>query len=55
MFFTQVLQLVNNHGVAGAVLQTPLLIINSVSDSSSVEISSAHIHSQTVKARKLKF
>ena len=36
----------NRSGVAGAVLQTPLLLINSVSQSSFPSKSSKHLHSQ---------
>ena len=42
-------------GVAGAVLHTPLSLINSLGRSSFVEISSSNLHSQTVRARKLNF
>ena len=53
------LLIINRPGVAGAVLQTPPLLINSVSQSVSqssfVEISSAQLHSQTVRARDFKF
>ena len=42
-------------GVAGTVLQTPLSLIYSLSESSFVKISSKHLHSLTVKPKKLKF
>ena len=41
--------------VAGAVLQTPLQIIDSLIHSSFVAISSEHLHSPTLRARELKF
>ena len=41
--------------VAGAVLQTPLLLINSVTQSSFSSKSSKYLHSKTVKARELTF
>ena len=44
-----------HRGVAGAVQQTPLLLIHLVSGSSFVDISLEHLHSQTVRARELKF
>ena len=51
--------LINRPGVTGAVLQTHLLIIdsliNEVSESSFVKISSKNLHSQTLRARELKF
>ena len=40
-------------GVAGAVLQTPLLLINSISKSSSSSKSSKHYYSQPVRPRDL--
>ena len=45
----------NRPGAAGAVLQTPLSLINWLIESSFVEISSEHLHSKTVRAGKLKF
>ena len=51
--------LVNRPGVAGAFLQTPLSLIHSfinwLSRWSFVGISSEHLHSQTLRARELKF
>ena len=48
------LNVINRPGVAGAVLQSPLSLINSLSDPS-VKISSKHSQSQTGRARELKF
>ena len=48
----------NRPGVAGAVLQSPPLLINSLTDSLTdplVQISSKHCQSQTRRARELKF
>ena len=50
----QIPTFINRPGEAGAVLQTPLSLINSFSDSWFVEISSRHLHSQTVRPRDLK-
>ena len=47
--------IINRPGVAGAVLQTPLSLINSLTDSWFVEISSVHLHYQTITAREMKF
>ena len=47
--------LFNRPGVAGAVLQTPPLLINSLIMSSFCSESSRHCLSQTVKARELNF
>ena len=47
--------LINRPGVAWAVLQTPPLLINWLTDWWFFEISSKLCVSQTVKARKLKF
>ena len=48
-------RIINRPGVAGAVLQTPLLLINLLTQSFFVEISSEHLQSQTVRARELTF
>ena len=53
--FMEALLIINRPGVAGAVLRTLPLLIDLFSHSSFVEISSAHLHSQTVRARELKF
>ena len=45
----------NTPHVAGAVLQTLSSLIDSLSDWSFVKISSKHLHSQTLRARDLKF
>ena len=47
--------IVNRPGVAGAVLQIPLLLIDWLSESAFSSKSLQHHKSQTVKARKLKF
>ena len=47
--------IINRPGVAGAVLQTPSLLINSFVNSSSVEISSKHCLARTVRPRDLIF
>ena len=51
--------IINRRGVGGTVLQTTLLLVNSLihwfSHSSFVEISSRHLHSKTVWARHLIF
>ena len=54
-FFYLLCQIINRPGVAGAVLQTASSLTDTVSHSSFVKISSEHLHSQTIKARKLKF
>ena len=45
----------NTAGVAGAVLQTPLLLIESVSQSSGSSKPSKHHYTQTVRASEPKF
>ena len=42
-------------GVDGAVLQTALSLINSLTHSSFSSKCSKHLHSQTIKAREVKF
>ena len=47
--------IIKRPGVAEAVLQTPLSFMKWLSHSSFVKISSEHLHSQTRRARELKF
>ena len=47
--------MINRLGVARAVLQTPLLLIHSLSDSSFSSKSSRHLHFQTIWARDPQF
>ena len=54
IYKTCVSYIFNRPGVAGAVLQSPLLLIRWVGNSSYVKISSKHLHFQTVRARELK-
>ena len=54
-FLVQSIIIINRPGVAGAVLQTPPWLTNSVGQSSFVEISSNHHNFQTVRARDLRF
>ena len=46
---------VQRPGVAGAVLQTPALLTDSLNGSSFSTKSSEYLHYQTVRARELKF
>ena len=50
-----VMYIITTPGEAGAVLQTPPSVSESVSESSFVEISSIHCISQTVRGRELNF
>ena len=54
IFFLQD-KIFNRLGVAGAVIQTPLKLIDSVSHSAISSKSSKSHNSQTVRARELKF
>ena len=47
--------LFNRPGVAGAVLQTPLLLTDQVNHSSFVKLSLMHSHTQTVIGRERKY
>ena len=48
-------QVINRPGVAGAVLQSPLLLINSLIKSAFSSKPSKHHYTQTVRARELNF
>ena len=58
LLLTGLLGLIKRPGIAGAVLQTPVSfihsLINYLSQSSFVKISSSNLQSQTLKARELK-